>query len=98
MRVLFVDQFTEWGGAQIGLRDIALEGKRRGWRISVMAPGHGPLRTFCESHGFPVDELPLSTFANGHKTTTDVLRFGPEMIRCARTIRRAVRTHRITLV
>ena len=97
MRVLFADQFSEWGGAQLCLRDVMEEGARRGWEIHLMAPA-GPLRELWKSRGVATRELTLGPYANGRKTFADALRFVPDMVRCGAEMRRVVKEHRIDLV
>ncbi|HEU5021050.1 MAG TPA: glycosyltransferase family 4 protein [Bryobacteraceae bacterium] len=90
MRLLFLDQFSERGGAQIGLREILQETLRRGWEAIVMIPGDGPLRADCEELGIPALPLPLSRYANGKKTARDIVRYTVDSIRSASAIRRGV--------
>ncbi len=87
MRILFTDQFSELGGAQIGLREILDEVIRRGWKATVMAPGTGPLHQACADRGIASHQLPLARYANGHKTAVDVLRYGVDSMRAAAAIR-----------
>lgn len=91
MRILFLDQFSEFGGAQIGLREILDETLKRGWRATVMIPGNGPVHQACADRGIPSLGLPLSRYANGHKTVLDVLRYGADSLRAASAICDAVR-------
>ncbi|MBZ5636595.1 MAG: glycosyltransferase family 4 protein [Acidobacteriia bacterium] len=98
MRVLFLDQFSDLGGAQLCLRDVLLEVSRLGWQAEVMAPGAGPLLDFARKRGFDVQRLPLAPYANGRKTATDVLRFGVDMVRSLRILRRALRERPADLI
>jgi len=43
VRIVFLDQFSDFGGAQLCLRDVIEEVSSRGWQAEVMAPGAGPL-------------------------------------------------------
>ena len=90
MRILFLDQFSDLGGAQLCLRDVLLEVSRLGWQAEVMAPGSGPLLDLAREHGFAIQRLPLAQYANGRKTASDVLRFGVDMARSARILRRVL--------
>lgn len=83
MNILFVDQFSEPGGAQLCLRDLMPEILRRGWQSRLMTPGNG---------------LPLRPCANGRKTAGDFLRYSLDVPRMAAVIRRVVREDRIDLV
>jgi glycosyltransferase involved in cell wall biosynthesis len=82
MRVLCLDQFSEFGGAQLCLRDVLREMRERGWDATVMAPGDGPLLEFAASLGFETARLPLSRYSNGKKSGRDLLTFPAEMLRC----------------
>jgi glycosyltransferase involved in cell wall biosynthesis len=98
LRVLFLDQFSELGGAQLCLQDVLLEVKRLGWQAEVMAPGAGPLLNFAQDLGLAVQRLPLASYANGHKTASDVFRYGLDIIRSARILRRVLRQRRADLI
>ncbi len=95
MRILFLDQFSEFGGAQIGLREVLDEVVRRGWQAEVMAPlsegTRGPLHQTCTELGISSHILPLVGYANGHKTPIDVMRYGVDSLRAASAIRHAAR-------
>ena len=98
MRVVFLDQFSDFGGAQLCLRDVLEEVSGRGWQAEVMAPGAGPLLDFARERGFTVQNLPLSRYSNGSKTASDVLRFGVDMARSASMLRRVLRERPADLV
>ncbi|MDE3195419.1 MAG: glycosyltransferase family 4 protein [Acidobacteriota bacterium] len=98
MRILFLDQFTSWGGAQFALRDVMLEARKRGWDPHLMAPGHGPLAAFCESAGIGFRDLALSSYANGYKTPADMARFALDLARSVRQVRSAVAEWRIDVI
>ncbi|HVW07368.1 MAG TPA: glycosyltransferase family 4 protein [Bryobacteraceae bacterium] len=91
MRILFLDQFSERGGAQIGLREILDEAVRRGWQAMVMIPGSGPLHRDCADRGIPSCDLPLSRYGNGHKTAPDIVHYGRDSLRAATAVRAIVR-------
>jgi glycosyltransferase involved in cell wall biosynthesis len=98
MRILFLDQFSERGGAQIGLREILDETLRRGWQAMVMIPGNGPFHQDCADRGIPSRELPLSHYANGHKTLRDVIRYSFDSVRAAAALRDTVREFKPDLI
>lgn len=91
MRILFLDQFSERGGAQIGLHEILQETARRGWEAMVMIPGDGPLHLDYEELGIPSRRLPLSHYANGQKTTWDIIRYGVDSLRSVSAVRQTAR-------
>lgn len=84
-----MDQFSEWGGAQLCLRDVLSEARRRGWQAEVMAPGDGPLLSFARECGFEAHEIPLARYTNGRKSLRDFLRFGADIPGAASAVRRA---------
>lgn len=98
MRILFLDQFSDLGGAQLCLRDVLLEVSRLGWQAEVLAPGMGPLFDVAQDLGFAVHRLPLTGYSNGRKTASDVLRFGVDMVRSARILRGILRERPADLI
>ena len=98
MRIVFLDQFSDFGGAQLCLRDVLEEVRSRGWQAGVMAPGAGPLLDFASERGFAVQILPLTRYSNGSKTASDVLRFGLDMARSASMLRRVLRERPADLI
>ena len=85
MRILFVDQFKEPGGAQLCLRDVIEEARARGWRTHLMVPGDG---------------LPASvaSYENGSKSIRDFFAFGIDTARAALAMRRAIHDRGINAV
>ncbi len=90
MNILFVDQFSEPGGAQLCLMDLLPEVRARGWNAHLMAPGEGELVRWCREFGIPVHSLPIGTYANGRKTALDLVRFAYDVPRMRSAIRAAV--------
>jgi glycosyltransferase involved in cell wall biosynthesis len=80
---VFLDQFSEKGGAQLCLRDLMPEIARRGWQSKLMTPATG---------------LPLRPCANGRKTAWDFVRYSFDFPRMAAAIRRIVRDEHIDLI
>ncbi len=89
MRVLFADQFSEPGGAQMCLMDLLPGVLERGWKAVVMAPGTGRLREWSRANGVGFETLPLSNYASGRKTLWDMARFSYDRVRTRRAIRLA---------
>ena len=98
MRIVFLDQFSDFGGAQLCLRDVLEEVSRRDWQAEVIAPGAGPLLDFARERGFGTQSLPITRYSNGSKTASDVLRFGVDMARSASTLRRVLRERPADLI
>ena len=74
MNILFIDQFSDPGGAQLCLIDLMPEIKRRGWNPQIMAPGSGELLKWSCREGIPTHALPLRRYSNGRKAVVDFLR------------------------
>jgi glycosyltransferase involved in cell wall biosynthesis len=91
VRILFADQFSEFGGAQIALRNLLDAVVQRGWQAKVMAPGNGPLHLACASRGIPSSSLPFARYASGHKTVRDIFRYGTDTVCAGLAIRDAAR-------
>jgi glycosyltransferase involved in cell wall biosynthesis len=98
VRILFVDQYSALGGAQLCLRDLLIETPRRGWQAEVAAPGNGPLLAFCRASGIPSHSLPLPNYTSGRKKIAEAMRYGIDMSRAAWAIRGIVRRFRPELV
>jgi len=98
VRIVFLDQFSDFGGAQLCLRDVLEEVSSRGWQAEVMAPSAGPLLDFARERGFTVQSLPLTRYSSGSKTASDVLRFGLDMARSASMLRRVLRERPADLI
>jgi glycosyltransferase involved in cell wall biosynthesis len=89
VNILFVDQFSDPGGAQLCLRDLLPEVLGRGWQSRLMAPGPGE---------FVTHPLALGPYTNGSKSMRDYLRFSIDMPRAALAIRRVVQEGSIDLL
>jgi glycosyltransferase involved in cell wall biosynthesis len=98
MKILFADQFSEMGGAQTCLTELLEEVLHRGWQAEVIAPGSGPLHEECAKRGIPSSSLPLARYASGHKTSTDILRYGFDSVRAGLAIRKAARRFNADLI
>ena len=98
MNILFADQFSEPGGAQLCLMDLLPEIVRRGWFAHVAAPGDGTLISQVRGLNLPVYNLPLSPYSNGRKGLADVANFAVEAPEIARMLGRVIGEQRIDLV
>ncbi len=74
MRILFLDQFSEMGGAQRCLLELCLRG-RPGWEIHAGIPGDGPLAGLLRQQSVHVHGLCLDGFTLGRKRVVDARRF-----------------------
>jgi glycosyltransferase involved in cell wall biosynthesis len=73
--VLFLDQFSELGGAQKCLLDLLPAIEARGWRAAAALPGAGPLVGLLRARGVPVHPIPCGPYRSGSKSISDVARF-----------------------
>jgi glycosyltransferase involved in cell wall biosynthesis len=98
MRVLFVDQFSQWGGAQFMLRDTMVEALRRGWHVEFIAPGNGGLFEFCNAQSIPSHHLDFRVYTSGGKSLSDLLGYPRDIASAAKNIREVVSGSRIDLL
>jgi glycosyltransferase involved in cell wall biosynthesis len=80
MNVLFLDQFSDLGGAQKCLLDLLPEIEARGWRASVALPGDGPLVKLLRARNVRVHEIPCGPYRSGSKSIADILRFRRDVL------------------
>jgi glycosyltransferase involved in cell wall biosynthesis len=98
MNILFLDQFSELGGAQQCLYDLIPGIIDRGWTAHAALPPGGPLGANLSRVGAIVHEIALGDYTNGSKSVSDMLRFAWETPSLARAIKRLVNEHRIDIV
>jgi glycosyltransferase involved in cell wall biosynthesis len=75
MKVLFLDQFSELGGAQRCLLDLLPAIEERGWRASAALPGDGPLVERLRELHVSVHKIPCGPYRSGNKGIADMARF-----------------------
>lgn len=98
MKVLFLDQFAELGGAQRALLELLPALAARNWQACVAAPGEGPLLAEAGRLGFPTALLPVGPYGLGRKTPRDYARFLGDQPRLAARIRRLIAHEHADLV
>jgi glycosyltransferase involved in cell wall biosynthesis len=98
MNILFLDQFSDLGGAQLCLIDLLPAIREEGWNAVVAAPGDGKLFPACERSGCVTHRLDLGPYHSGRKSLGDVLRFAADVPVAARRIRKLMKQHAIDLV
>ena len=86
MRVLFIDQYSELGGAQQCLLDLLPAVLAAGWEAHVAIPGEGPLAERLTSLGVSLYSIPGRRLSAGRKSWSDVLSFMRDMPRLTRAI------------
>ena len=99
MNILILDQFSDPGGAQLCLRDLAPEIARRGWSATFLAPGDGTIHGSLEKYGIRSGRLPgIGSYSNGRKTIRDMARYAVDIPRAILCIRRLWRGNSPDLV
>jgi glycosyltransferase involved in cell wall biosynthesis len=87
MKLLFLDQFSELGGAQQCLLDLLPAVQR----AVVAMPGSGPMFARVSALGFETARIDCGPYASWVKTAADAVRFLTEAPRLARQIRELAR-------
>src|SRR5260370_15127689 len=88
MDILFLDQFSELGGAQQCLLDLLPAVVARGWKAVVAAPGNGLLGDRTREFGAQFHCIECGPFGAGRKSLRDGWRFVRQAPRLAREIAR----------
>ncbi|HVP45009.1 MAG TPA: glycosyltransferase family 4 protein [Bryobacteraceae bacterium] len=86
MNVLFLDQFSDLGGAQQCLLDLVPAIQASGWNMTCAVPGDGMLIRKLRDRGVPVHSLRLAPLTSGRKKLLDFWRFAFDAPRLARRI------------
>ncbi len=98
MNLLFVDQFSDLGGAQQCLLDLAPAIQSSGSHVACAVPGDGKLIQKLRDLGVTVYSLQAAPLPSGHKTSLDVLRFSMDVPRLALDISRLAAETRADLI
>jgi glycosyltransferase involved in cell wall biosynthesis len=98
MKILFLDQYSEMGGAQRVLADFLAAVQRRGWGAHVAVPGGGPLVEQLRSRNIEVTEIPCGPYRSGRKDISDLLQFARDVLRQSQTIRDVLKQGTFDLV
>ena len=86
MKVLFLDQFGELGGAQRCLLDLLPAVSGRGWTACAAIPVGGGLEEGFRAAGVAVEAIECGPYTSTRKTAGDFVRFAGELPRLARRI------------
>jgi glycosyltransferase involved in cell wall biosynthesis len=86
MKLLLLDQFSDMGGAQHCLFDVAWAIRERGWQALAGLPGEGELVTRLRELGFECRPITCGPYHSGRKSAGDLLRFATGTPRLARQI------------
>ena len=87
MRILFLDQFSDPGGAQQVLLELLPAIHRRGWEALVGMPGEGDLFRRVRSLGFEASPVTCGPYRSGKKSPVDAIRLMAQLPRLAMQIR-----------
>jgi glycosyltransferase involved in cell wall biosynthesis len=97
-RILFVDQFGYFGGAQRVLLDLIQELSKDGDEAWVALNGEGEFRDALVNAGIPVRSLPLGDYSSGGKSVLETIRFFISTLHCIWLIFRYVRNQKSDLI
>ena len=86
MNILFLDQFSDLGGAQRCLLELLPAIRDRGWQAHVAAPGDGALRDHALAGGASYRQIGCGPYQSGGKSISDLFHFVRELPRLAREI------------
>lgn len=89
MRVLCVDQFSNWGGGQRSLLDLLPSFAARGWQPHVLLPDDGPFEAELRKLNYPVLSLGSAKYSSIRKPPIEMLRYAADLPRVARSIETA---------
>ena len=98
MNILFLDQYSEIGGAQLCLLDLLPAIDYLGWRVHVAVPGHGPLIKRLRSQDVTVHPITCGPYRSGEKNARDFAKFLLDVPRQARAVSKLVKSARIELI
>lgn len=98
MNILFLDQYSDLGGAQQCLLDLIPAVQAAGWNATCAAPGSGRLVEKLRGAGVAVHSLPEIPLAAGPKPPRDVVRFAFGLPPLARRISWLARDTRADLL
>ena len=83
MNILFLDQFSDLGGAQRCLLEVLPAVTDRGWQAHVAAPGNGELRDRALAFGASYRQIGSGPYQSGRKSISDLFHFARELPKLA---------------
>jgi len=87
VKILFLDQFSELGGAQRALIDTVDAVSERGWKSHAAIPSAGPLVEQLRSRGLDVTSIPCGPYRSQRKSAADFVRLAFDLREQTRVIR-----------
>lgn len=98
MEILFLDQFSVMGGAQICLLDVLDAVEKRDWHAHIALPGDGPLVEQVRSRGLAVDKIPCGPYRSGSKSLGDFFQLPLDVWRQKRMLTELINPKKVDLV
>lgn len=98
MKILFLDQYSELGGAQQCLLDLMPAVVWAGWQPLVAVPGDGALVARLRELHVDVEPLPLGSYRSRKKLPWDMVRFAASTPWLASAIRRLIKRFKPDLI
>jgi glycosyltransferase involved in cell wall biosynthesis len=86
MNILFLDQFSDLGGAQRCLIELLPAVRDRGWQAHVAAPGDGALGDRALALGASYHPIGSGPYQSGGKSISDLFHFARELPKLANEI------------
>ncbi len=86
MNILFLDQFSDLGGAQRCLIELLPAVRDHGWQAHVAAPGNGALRDRALALGASYHQIGSGPYQSGGKSIPDLFHFARELPKLAKEI------------
>src|SRR5437773_4877026 len=87
MNILFIDQFSEIGGAQRCFLDLLPAIQDRGWTVHAALPGDGPFADRLRALGVPVTRIRCGPYQAMVKSVADFARLPLDVASQVRAIR-----------
>jgi len=98
VKILFLDQFSDLGGAQQVLLDTLGAARERGWQAHVVIPEHGPLWDEIRSRGLAASPIVCGPYRSGKKSAVDALQFPFDLQHQVRSLTRMARHGEFDLI
>jgi glycosyltransferase involved in cell wall biosynthesis len=86
MNLLFLDQFSEIGGAQRCFLDLLPALQQQSWSVDAALPGEGPFHERLRAAKIPVGTIPCGPYRSGEKTFLDMARLALDLRRQVKLI------------
>jgi glycosyltransferase involved in cell wall biosynthesis len=98
VKILFVDQYAQLGGAQHCLLDVVAAVTASGWQAQLCLPEPGPLEQSARKVGAEVFFEPFGSYSPTRKTLSEMPRYVGESLKLARALESRIRADRPALL